>query len=116
MFKLLLILSISVFSIAAKAELELVDIGFKDFNKHIAIELTTLNGEDALKFRLASNLTGKSVEISKCVYTQSSLEREVAKIQDTNVRADFRWIFLRSDYAATPVSQFFPEFKALLER
>src|SRR3569623_1525207 len=112
MLKLVLLFTVSFQTMAS---MEVVDVEFHGFDKHIAIELTTVGGEDALEFKLASNLTNRTVAISKCVYTQTSLEREINNIQDQKVRADFSWVFIRSDYAGTPVVQFFPEFKALLE-
>lgn len=98
------------------ANFEVVDIGFRDLDKHIAIDLNIENGVDTLKFRLASNVTGKSVPVSDCSYPQTLLEGEVAQIQDPAVKADYRWIFLRSDYSSSPSDLFFAEFKALLER
>lgn len=100
----------------ALAEIEMADIGFPKSDKHIAIELTTLNGEDALKFRLASNVTDKSIEISKCAYLERSLRDQVDQIQNPEVQADFKWIFIRSDYSKSLIEVFYPEFKALLER
>ena len=109
MFKFLLNLSISLHALASNFGTQVVDIGFKGFDKHIAIELTTLSGEDALKFSLASNVSNKSADVSNCIYLQSSREREVDKIQDPLVRRDFmRWIFVRSDYSSTTIVQFYP--------
>lgn len=104
------------FASHAENNLQIVDVGFQDFDKHIVIELTTVNGEDGVKFGLGCNASGKSVPISKCGYTQKSLESEVNKIADPKVRADFKWIFFRSDHSATTIDQFYPEFKLLLER
>lgn len=115
MLKILVVASLTM-PICALGFLESVDIGFRGLDKHIAIELTAWKGEAAVKFRLASNSSNKAVAISSCDYTVSSLEREVGQIQNPQVRADFRWIFFRSDYSATPIGQFFPEFKTLLER
>ena len=103
-------------SAIAQSQFQVVDIGFRDSDKYIEIEFASVNGEEALKFRLASKTNSKAVLISKCVYPSSLLAREANNIQDKNVKADFRWIFLRSDYSGSPLPQFYPEFKSLLER
>ena len=73
MHKMVYLLSAILSASVGAAEIQMVDIGFRNFDKHIAIELTILSGESTLVFRLSSNTTGKWVPIGKCVYTQSSL-------------------------------------------
>ena len=96
---------------------ELVDIGFRNLDKYIAIELTSLDGKDALKFSLASSTKpGQFAPISSCAYPLKALEQQAKNIADQKVKSDFDWIFFRSGYSASPVDLFYPEFKALLER
>lgn len=119
MLKITMLLSLLALTTLAHAHTawQLVDIGFHGADKHIAIELTSVDGEDALKFSLSSDTaSGKAIPVSKCAYTQASLEQEVQNIADPMVKADFDWIFFRSGYSGTALDQFYPEFKALLER
>ncbi len=116
-FVMLFTLSVLVYHQVHAQSQQFVDIGFRGADKFIAIELLTSDGQEALKFTLASTVNpGKAVALSACAYPQQDLEREVSRIEDAQVRSDFKWIFVRSNYSSRPLDLFYPQFRALLER
>ncbi|MBK7843214.1 MAG: hypothetical protein IPJ71_05885 [Bdellovibrionales bacterium] len=104
----------SLVAVGDGAQLQIVDIGFREANYYIGVEISS-PGEE-YTFSLCSSTSARCFPISNCNYHQEDLVDEVESIKDESVKSDFSWIFLRSDHSSANLAPFFAEFRELLRR
>lgn len=97
------------------SEYQTADVGFRGTNYHIAIDLGTSGGQATYRFA-SRDVTGRAAPMSECAYTEATLIANFNQTQDAAVRADSNWILMRSGFASSSIEQFYPAFKAVLER
>lgn len=95
---------------------ELADMGFKDYDKFISSDLGVINGQNVIRFGLASKFTSKRTPLNTCAYLEDALKAQVRGIQDPQVRGDFKGFFLYGAYSSVTIEEFYREFSALLKR
>lgn len=104
----------SAVAVGDQVRLQIVDIGFREANLYIGVELNS-PGEE-YSFSLCSSTSARCFPISNCKYHQIDLVDEVESIKDESVKSDFSWIFLRSDHSSANLALFLSEFRELLRR
>lgn len=111
---LVTLILISAFSFGV--DLQLANIGFMNEDIYISVRPDDSEKEILYEFSYCKTSTGECFKISECSYTESSLKKEVEKIESKNIQNDFEWIFLSSGYSSEGIVEFTSEFKNLLKR
>jgi hypothetical protein len=92
------------------------DIGFPGSDLHIGYDLDFKGDDTIYTFRLCSNKVEKCKPISSCKYSEQALRAHMKEIANPKVRADFDWIFNRSDKSSVDIKTFYEEFGPLLKK
>ena len=92
------------------------DVGFHGENVYLNIEPFSTDQGFSYFFNLCRTSSGECKRISNCSYRETSLEAEIQTVKNENVKQDFEWIFMISDYSSEELLPFIDVFVSVLKK